>query len=125
MQCLERQPISVPSSACSHETRTLGPGTESLSKPESAPTPNRILIWSKEVWGYVWEDGMTYGVQNSDDDGSDELLAGSIHPIWEEYAKIEAWKVSCEKYDDDVPSCGVCISQSAKGTLLFYRRRSS
>jgi hypothetical protein len=112
MQCLERQPISVP------------PWDRVLSKPESAPTPDRILIWSKGVWGYVWEDGMTYGVQNSDDDGSDELLAGSTHPIWEEYAKIEAWKVSCEKYDD-VPSCGVCISQSAKGTLLFYRRRSS
>jgi hypothetical protein len=66
----------------------------------------------------VWEDGMTYGVQDSDDDGADELLAGSAHPVWEEYAEIEAGEVSCEKHND-IPSCGICISRSAKVHFCF------
>jgi hypothetical protein len=70
--------------------------------------PQSIFECGQKGYGHVWEDRMTRGVQNSDDGRADELLTSSSHPVWKEYAEIEAWKVSRKKYDH-IPSCSVCI----------------
>lgn len=54
MQCLERQPISVLSSACSPEPEAW---SRDFRQQESVPTPKHIWIWSKGVWTCLggWE----------------------------------------------------------------------